>query len=139
MRGETDGEDGRPKKVARRIEIVGETGRHNLYGLLDAEAGTIFYVGVSSRPSRRIYQHYMNGESGAFRRCTELMISGKDVKMVILASFDDREAAKHVERRLVQEYPGLVNRKFNVARRGLPRNRQANMPRELGGSGWVGQ
>ncbi len=83
---------------------------HTVYAVLDPFTKLAVYIGVSSDPYRRCYQHNTDPTSAVYdfgRRYDELCI---DVQMIALADFDSRADAERLERDLISMTPGLLNR-----------------------------
>jgi predicted GIY-YIG superfamily endonuclease len=94
------------KRISRVGPFEGEApeGAHNVYVLLDETTGTVFYVGVTSKPMRRARAHYHDTSSGAYSR----LRSEGDKAMIVVASFDCRLRALQVEAALHAEYPAVL-------------------------------
>lgn len=102
-----------------------------VYFLLDPRDGTVFYVGVSSNPARRLDQHMAPSGSASFRRCDEILDAGLWPTFVLVAECADRIDALWIEREMIYAYPGLVNSKHTGAMLSL-KQYPPDQPRLLG-------
>lgn len=76
-----------------------------VYGLLDPRSATVFYIGTSLHPERRLFNH--RHEKG---RCRAIIRDGFDPQLIIFHKCDDRNQALRIEYRLLEEYPALINK-----------------------------
>jgi predicted GIY-YIG superfamily endonuclease len=81
-----------------------------VYGVLDPITGTIFYVGTSINPERRMPQHRSGTDSSTHRRCKQILSAGAEPQLVILHKCNTRNHALYIEHQLLVEYPALINR-----------------------------
>jgi predicted GIY-YIG superfamily endonuclease len=85
-----------------------------LYGLSDPRTETVFYIGISANPVKRLLEHKSN--NSPFRhRVKEIRAAGQQVQLTILWECRDQQQARHIEQRLVRMHPGLANRQHNYA------------------------
>ncbi len=84
-----------------------------VYGLSDPQTGTVFYIGISKDPIRRLPQHRSDRGSSAYQRYQKILSAGLQPQLIIFWQCKENRA-NHIERRLVNEYPALTNRKHNV-------------------------
>jgi predicted GIY-YIG superfamily endonuclease len=86
--------------------MAGEEIRHHVY-MLCSPAGDPFYVGVASNPRERLKRHRLDRTSAAY---AALLVFRNDARMVVVASFDRREAALDCERLLIKR----MNERFGM-------------------------
>lgn len=89
-----------------------------VYGLVDPRDRSVFYVGMTTRKvGIRVADHKSDPASAAWRKCRELIQAGVDVEWCSFGAFEDKDAAKIVEGRLILSIPTVVNSKSSY---GLP-------------------
>jgi len=82
-----------------------------VYGLLDPRTERVFYIGITKwNLPARLAGHRSDPASAAWQRIRE--IEADDFRCEIEAILDcpTREIARSWERRLIREFPGLINR-----------------------------
>lgn len=89
-----------------------------VYTLTDPRDGTVFYIGCSRNPRRRIRDHNGDPALAAYRRCCKIRAAGLRCVLTVIARHSTKREAMMQERRLIVEGDGkLVNRE-----RGWPRS-----------------
>jgi predicted GIY-YIG superfamily endonuclease len=81
-----------------------------VYGIFDPRSGTVFYVGTSISPERRLPAHRHDPGSAAFKRSHQIIRQGFEPQLIVLAKCQHRNHALYVEHRLMLEFPALLNR-----------------------------
>lgn len=85
-----------------------------VYGLIDPRDQSVFYVGLSTDPDKRLSQHKTDPASPAYGVC---QVIGSNIKYCVFGRFWEKKPAKVLEGRLILAMPQLVNRKSH---HGLP-------------------
>jgi hypothetical protein len=85
-----------------------------VYGLVSGRAGWVFYVGMTSKLSRRLSSHRscnpLNSTSATIR---EMQEDGSGFSHCVFGVFSCKEDAREVERRLIKASPELMNKQHN--------------------------
>jgi hypothetical protein len=80
-----------------------------IYGLVDPRTGSIFYVGVSWFPKKRLSNHRCDPASSAYHTVREIFSSGLEVGIDILETHETRFEAEKREQIFISVLPGLIN------------------------------
>jgi hypothetical protein len=82
-----------------------------IYGLIDPQTRTVFYIGVSRNPKQRLMNHLSDPGSAAWHRCRALRATGLRPTLHIFADCESDIDAKWIDRALAHAHPSMCNRK----------------------------
>ena len=94
----------------------------HVYALVDPRTGDDFYIGVTTRPRQRRYNHGNDPGSAAWPTVRDIRADGFKFTMRILASYSDKAPAYAHEDRLIHTLSGFSNRLLGGPKHGRKRS-----------------